>query len=70
MYGPHVAILLICVSRNTRRVYFRGLTGSQQDPRFWGITHVSVQYCTVPSGTYCVASLSFIVIGLYKQTFI
>ena len=32
--------------------------------------HVSIQYCTVPLGTYCVASLSFIVIGLYKQTFI
>ena len=38
MNGPHVAILLICVSRNTRRVYFRGLTGSQRDLRFWGIT--------------------------------
>ena len=38
MYGPHVAILLMCVSRNTRRVYFRGLTGSQRDPRFWGVT--------------------------------
>ena len=38
MYGPHVAILLICVSRNTRRVDFRGLMGSQRTPRVWGIT--------------------------------
>ena len=38
MYGPHVAILLICVSRNTRRVDFRGLTGIQQTPRVWGVT--------------------------------
>ena len=38
MYGPHVAILLVCVSRNTRRVDFRGLTGSQQTPRVWGVT--------------------------------
>ena len=38
MYGPYVAILLMCVSRNTRHVYFRGLTGSQRDPRFWGVT--------------------------------
>ena len=28
------------------------------------------QYFTVPSGTYLVASLSFIVTGLYRQTFI
>ena len=38
MYGPHVAILLIFVSRNTRRVDFRGLTGSQRTPRVWGVT--------------------------------
>ena len=38
MYGPHVAILLICVSHNTRRVDFRGLTGSQRTPRVWGVT--------------------------------
>ena len=38
MYGPHVAILLMCVSRNTRRVDFRGLTGSQRTPRVWGVT--------------------------------
>ena len=38
MYGPHVAILLMCVSRNTRRVDFRGLTGSQWTPRVWGVT--------------------------------
>ena len=37
-YGPHVAILLMCVSRNKRRVDFRGLTGSQQTPQFWGVT--------------------------------
>ena len=29
-----------------------------------------VQYCTIPLGTYCVASLSFIVTGLCRQTFI
>ena len=33
-------------------------------------SHVSVLYYTVPSGTYCAASLSFIVSGLYRQTFI
>ena len=33
-----MAILLMCVSHNTRRVYFRGLTSSQRDPRFWGVT--------------------------------
>ena len=38
MYRPHVAILLMCVSRNTRRVYFPGLTGSQRTPGFWGVT--------------------------------
>ena len=38
MYGPHVAILLMCVSRNTRRVDFRGLMGSQRTPRVWGVT--------------------------------
>ena len=32
--------------------------------------HVSIQYCTVPSGTYCVVSLSFIVIDLCRQTLI
>ena len=38
MYGPHVAILLMGASRNTRRVDFRGLTGSQRTPRVWGVT--------------------------------
>ena len=38
MYGPHVAILLMCVSRNTRHVDFHGLTGSQRTPRVWGVT--------------------------------
>ena len=38
MYGPHVAILLMFVSRNTRRVDFRRLTGSQRTPRVWGVT--------------------------------
>ena len=38
MYRPHVAILLMCVSRNTRRVDFHGLTGSQRTPRVWGVT--------------------------------
>ena len=38
MYGPPVAILLMCVSRNTRRVDFRRLTGSQRTPRVWGVT--------------------------------
>ena len=30
----------------------------------------SFQYCTIPLGTYCVASLSLIVTGLCKKTFI
>ena len=38
MYGPHVAILLMCVSRNTRHIDFRRLTGSQRTPGFWGVT--------------------------------
>ena len=38
MYGPHVAILLMFVSRNTKRVNFRRLTGSQRTPQVWGIT--------------------------------
>ena len=38
MYGPYMAILLICVSRNTRRVDFRGLTVSQRTPWVWGVT--------------------------------
>ena len=29
-----------------------------------------VQYCTVPLGIYCVASLSFIVSGVCRQIFI
>ena len=37
MYGPYVAILLMCVSRNTRRVDFPRLTGSQRTPRVWGV---------------------------------
>ena len=36
--GPHVAILLMYVSRNTKRVDFRGLTDSQRTPRCWGVT--------------------------------
>ena len=28
------------------------------------------QYCTVPSGTYCVVSYSFLIIGLGSQTVI
>ena len=39
MYGPHVAILLMCVSRNTRHIDFRRLTGSQRTPGKWGITN-------------------------------
>ena len=42
MYGLHVAILLMCVSHNTRCVDFRELTGSQRDPRFWGVTDFPV----------------------------
>ena len=38
MYRPHVAMLLMDASCNTRRVDFRGLTGSQQTPRVWGVT--------------------------------
>ena len=38
MYRPHVAILLMCVSRKMRCVNFRGLTGSQRTPRVWGVT--------------------------------
>ena len=30
----------------------------------------SVHCCTVPSGTYYAVSLSFIVTGIYRQTFI
>ena len=36
MYGPHVAILLMCVSRNTRHIDFRRLMGSQRTPRGLG----------------------------------
>ena len=36
MYGPHVAILLMFVSRNTRRVDFHGLMGSQRTPQVSG----------------------------------
>ena len=98
---------------------FRGLTGSQQTPGFWGVTdlasthlillyslicattlsdrasthlilqysHISAttlsisasglllcattpQYCTVPSGTYCVVSYLFFITGLGSQTLI
>ena len=41
MYGPHVAILLMCVSRNTRHIDFRRLTGSQRTPGKWGVTESS-----------------------------
>ena len=30
--------------------------------------HVSVQYCIVPSGTYCATSYSFLMIGMCSQT--
>ena len=49
MYGPHVAILLMCVSRNTRRVYFHGLTGSQRTPRF-GVSHRLIQFLMLITG--------------------
>ena len=38
MYGPHVAILLMCVSRNMRHIDFRRLTSSQRTPGKWGVT--------------------------------
>ena len=38
MYGPHMTILLMGVSRNMRHVDFRGLTGSQRTPRVRGVT--------------------------------
>ena len=41
MYGPHMAMLLMGASRNTRRVDFCGLTGSQRTPRVWGVTIVA-----------------------------
>ena len=31
MYGPHVAILLMCVSRNTRRIDFPRVDGESTD---------------------------------------
>ena len=43
MYGPHVAILLMCVSRKTRRVDFHGLTGSQRTPRVWGVIEPKIK---------------------------
>ena len=33
-----MAFLLMYVSRDTRRIDFRGLTGSQRTPRDWGVT--------------------------------
>ena len=33
-----MAFLLMYVSRDTRRIDFRGLTGSQRTPRGWGVT--------------------------------
>ena len=51
MYGPHVAILLMCVSRNTRQIDFRRLTGSQQTPREMGRDSlVSEQRYTITLG--------------------
>ena len=44
MYGPYVAILLMCVSRNTRRVDFCRLTGSQRTPRVWGVTYSDADF--------------------------
>ena len=32
------AFLLMYVSRDKRRIDFRGLTGSQRTPRVWGVT--------------------------------
>ena len=34
------AFLLMYVSRDKRRIDFRGLTGSQRTPRVWGVTEV------------------------------
>ena len=36
MYGPHVAILLMCVSRNTRRVDFPWVDGWSTGPQVLG----------------------------------
>ena len=47
MYRPHVAILLMCVSRKTRRVNFRGLTGSQRTPRVRGVTKLVEAYMSI-----------------------
>ena len=44
MYGPHVAILLMCVSHNMRPVDFCGLTGSQRTPRVWGVRALVYKY--------------------------
>ena len=36
--GPMWLFLLMYASRNTRRVDFRRLTGSQRTPQVWGVT--------------------------------
>ena len=38
MQGPKWPFLLRYVSRDTRRIDFHRLTGSQRTPGFWGVT--------------------------------
>ena len=40
MCRPKWPFLLMCVFHDVRHVEFRGLTGSQRTPRFWGVTDV------------------------------
>ena len=42
MYGPHVAILLMCVSRNTRRVDFPQVDGWSTDTPGFGCHSMSM----------------------------
>ena len=57
--GPSWVILLMYGSHDIRHTGFPQVDGLSTGPLEIGASH-----------TYCVASLSFIVTGLYRQTFI
>ena len=50
MYGPCWAVLHMHVPHDVRHVEFRGVTGSQRTPRFWGVTGTETNLRTKGTG--------------------
>ena len=65
---PMRLFLLMCVFHDVRHVEFRGLTGSQRTPRFWGVTYILMVLYYLKTlcrpWIFSATSLSWIIIGL------